>query len=268
MPSGSEVRSRREVTIHPSAIVHPEAQLGEGVEIGPFAIVDANVQIGDRTVIGPRATVEGHTIIGDDNEIYTGAVVGSKTQDKKFDGGVSYLRIGHRNHIREYVTMNPGTKEGTETVVGDDNLFMAYSHIAHDCIVHNRTILANQATLAGHVILEDGVILGGLSAVHQFVTLGKLSLVGGCSKVVQDIPPYMIVDGHPAKASAINTVGMDRAEMTKEDKSSIKKVYKILFRTGQALKTSIAQIEEEVPQTEAVKEVLSFLSRAERGICK
>ncbi|MCB9799335.1 MAG: acyl-ACP--UDP-N-acetylglucosamine O-acyltransferase [Candidatus Omnitrophica bacterium] len=267
MRSGSEVRSRGQVEIHPTAIVHADAELGEGVKIGPFSIIEANVRIGDGTIVGARVTIEGYTTIGSDNEFYTGAVIGSRTQDKKFDGGISYLRIGNNNHIREYVTVNPGTKEGTETVIGSGNLLMAYSHVAHDCIVRDNAILANQATLAGHVIVEDKAIIGGLSAVHQFVRIGKLSLVGGCSKVVQDIPPFMMVDGHPAQGVNINSVGMDRSELSKDDKSHVKKAFKILFRSGLTLKSAIAKIENELPSTVCTQELITFLKKSERGIC-
>lgn len=268
MRSGSEIRSHRSVMIHPTAIVHDNAELGEGVEIGPYSIIEGDVKIGDRTRVGARVSIEGYTTLGCENEVFTGAVIGSRTQDKKFDGGVSYLRIGDRNKIREYVTINPGTKEGTETLIGNDNLLMAYSHVAHDCIVHNHTVLANQATLAGHVTVEDRAIIGGLSAVHQFVKIGQLVLVGGCSKVVQDIPPFMMVDGHPAHAYGINSVGLDRAEYSKEDKLLLKKAFKIIFKSKLILKSAIQQLEKEFAPTPVLKTLLDFLKASERGICR
>lgn len=253
--------------IHPSAIVHPDAVLGEGVEVGPWAMIAGTVKIGARTKVGPRVTIEGHTTIGEDNEIFTGAVVGSLTQDRKFDGGVSFLRIGDRNTIREYATLNPGTLNGTETVIGNDNLLMAYAHVAHDCTIHDGATLANNATLAGHVIVEDKAILGGLSAVHQFVRIGKLSITGGCSKVVQDIPPFMMVDGHPAQAFGINSVGLDRAGFSKEDKSAIKKAFKIIFKSGLILKNVIKQLQQEIPSSPSIQTIIDFLEKSERGIC-
>ena len=267
MRSGCEIRRGGCVKIHPTAIVHPDAVLGEGVEIGPWSIVEGTVKIGARTKVGPRVTIEGHTTLGEDNVIFTGAVVGSLTQDKKSDGGVSYLRIGDRNTIREYATLNPGTLNGTETVIGNDNLLMAYAHVAHDCIIHNGATLANNATLAGHVIVEDQAILGGLSAVHQFVRIGKLSITGGCSKVVQDIPPFMMVDGHPAKAFGINSVGLDRAGYSKEEKAAIKKAFKIIFKSGLILKNVIKQIQQEIPVSPSIQTILSFLGTSERSIC-
>ena len=268
MRSGSEIRSRGSVILHPTAIVDPEAELGEGVEVGPYSMIAGTVKIGSRTRIGARVSIEGHTALGEDNEIFTGAVIGSPTQDKKYDGGISYLRIGGRNKIREYVTINPGTKEGTETVIGDDNLIMAYAHVAHDCILKNATILANAATLAGHVVIEDRAIIGGLSAVHQFVRIGRLALIGGCSKVVQDVPPFVIADGHPARAFGINSVGLDRAGIPKEEKGILKKAFKIIFKSGFPLRKAIAQIEKECPATPALAVLLEFIRNSERGICR
>lgn len=268
MRGASEVRGRRSVIIHPTAIVHPEAEIGEDVQIGPFAIIEGTVKIGDRTVVGPRVSIEGHTTLGSDNEIFTGAVIGSRTQDKKFDGGTSYLRIGNQNKIREYVTINPGTKEGTATTIGDHNLLMAYCHVAHDCIIHNNAILANAATLAGHVIVEDRAIIGGLSAVHQFVRLGRLAIVGGCSKVVQDVPPYIMSDGHPARAYGINSVGLDRAGYGSEDKARLKKAFRIVFRSGLTMKNAIARLEEELMPCPTIGVLLEFLKQSDRGICR
>ena len=268
MRSTSEVRSRRSVVIHPTAIVHPDAELGEGVKVGPFALIAETVKVGDRTVVGARVSLEGHTTIGADNEIFTGAVIGSVTQDKKYDGGTSYLKIGDGNKIREYVTINPGTKDGTCTVIGNQNLLMAYSHVAHDCVLGNHTVLANQATLAGHVVVEDGAIIGGLSAVHQFARIGKLSIIGGCSKVVQDVPPFMMVDGHPARAYGINSVGMDRAGYSGDDKSLMKKAFRIVFKSRLTLKNAMVRLEEELPPTPTRDILLHFLKASDRGICR
>lgn len=256
------------VLIHPTAIVDPEAELDSGVEVGPFSIITGGVRIGKGTRVGARVTVEGHTVIGSECEIFTGAVIGSVTQDKKYKGGKSYLSIGDRNKIREYVTINPGTAEGTETRIGNDNLIMAYAHIAHDCSVAHFTTLANNATLAGHVQIDDRAILGGLSAVHQYVRIGTLAIVGGCSKVVQDIPPFTLVDGHPARAYGLNGVGLERADLPPEERRLLKKAFKILFRSGLALKNAVHRIEDELPNTPAVTTLLEFLRNSERGICK
>lgn len=268
MRSGSEVRGSRSLTLHPTAIVHPDAELSEGVEVGPYACIAGTVKIGPRTVIGTRVTLEGHTTIGADNEIFTGAVLGSVTQDKKYEGGVSYLRIGERNKIREYVTINPGTKAGSETIIGDDNLLMAYAHVAHDCVIKNQAVLANVATLAGYVVVEDRAVIGGLSAVHQFVRVGKLALIGGCSKVVQDVPPFMIADGHPARAFGVNSVGLDRCKVSKPDKTHLKKAFKIIFKSGLSLKKAIITLEKEFPPSDLLHELIEFLKTSERGICR
>lgn len=254
--------------IHPTAIVHPDAKLGAGVEVGPYSIIEGTVQIGEGTKIDSHVVIKGYTVIGRENEIFTGAVIGSLTQDKKYKGDVTYLKIGDRNKIREYVTINPGTGAGTETVIGNDNLLMAYAHIAHDCILGNNVTLANNGTLAGHVIVEDRAIVGGLSAVHQFVRIGYLCIVGGCSKVVQDIPPFMMVDGHPAKAYGLNSIGMDRAKIAKADKLNLKKAFKILFRSKLSFSSAKARIKKEVPKCPSVDILLEFLLKSERGICK
>jgi UDP-N-acetylglucosamine acyltransferase len=256
-----------ETLIHPTAIIHPQAELGQDVVVGPYSIIEANVKIGDGTRIGPRVTVEGYTTLGRNNEVFTGAVIGSLTQDKKFTGGKTFLKIGDNNKIREYVTINPGTQDGTETVIGNDNLIMAYAHVAHDCIIGNKTTLANGATLAGHVVIEDRAILGGLCGVHQFVRIGYLAIVGGCSKAVQDIPPFMMVDGHPAKAYGLNTIGLDRAEVPSKEKLILKKAFKILFRSGWSVKSAIKQMENEFPPSPTISTLLEFLRKSERGIC-
>lgn len=268
MRSASQVRNRGCVTIHPTAIVHPDAELGDGVEVGPYAIIEANVRIGERTIIGPRVSIEGHTTIGSDNEFFTGAVIGSITQDKKYDGGISYLEIGSHNKIREYVTINPGTITGTKTVIGSHNLLMAYSHVAHDCVIHDHVIIANQGTLAGHVIVESGAIVGGLSAVHQFVRIGRLAIIGGCSKVVQDVPPFTMADGHPASARGINSVGMERADYSKESKSQIKKAFRVVFKATLTLKNAIKELEENFEKTPQLDLLVEFLKTSERGICR
>jgi UDP-N-acetylglucosamine acyltransferase len=227
-----------------------------------------NVRIDAGTKIGAHAVIDGYTSIGKENTIFTGAVIGSITQDKKYRGGKTYLKIGDRNNIREYVTINPGTNDGSSTVIGDDNLLMAYSHIAHDCVVKNFTVLANVATLAGYVTIEDRAVVGGLSAVHQFVRIGKLAIVGGCSKVVQDIPPFIMVDGHPAKAFGLNSVGLERSGISKEERLEIKRAFKIIFRSKLSLSNATKKIEVELKQDPAIIDVVTFLKSSERGICK
>ena len=257
-----------QVQIHATAIVHPKAQLTGGVEIGPYSIIGEHVTIGSGTRIGAHAVIDGYTTLGKENVIFTGAVLGSITQDKKYRGGETYLKIGDRNNIREYVTVNPGTEDGSSTVIGNDNLLMAYSHVAHDCVVMNQTVLANVATLAGYVTVEDKAVVGGLSAVHQFVRVGKLAIVGGCSKVVQDIPSFMMVDGHPAKAFGLNSVGLERNGVSKEERLELKRAFKIIFRSKLSLSHAIRKIDADLKRLPAIVDLVTFLKSSERGICK
>ena len=254
--------------IHPTAIVDKNAKLADDIEVGPYAIIGPNVEAAKGNVIGARATVEGYTTLGEGNRIFTGAVIGSIPQDLKYKGKKSFLKIGKNNIIREYVTMNPGTEDGTVTSVGDANLFMAYSHVAHDCKIGNNCIIANIGTLAGHVTLEDRVVLGGLAAVHQFTRVGKMAIIGGCSKVVQDIPPFSTCDGNPARVYGLNLVGVRRAGMPQKAQRELKKAFKILFHSGLALKNSIKKVKKEIEFVEEVKYLLNFLKNSERGICR
>ena len=248
------------VTIHPTAIVDERAELGVGVEVGPYTVIGPDVKIGDHTRLGARVTIEGYTTVGADCELFTGAVIGSVTQDKKYKGGKTYLRIGDDNKIREYVTINPGTAEGTQTVIGHHNLIMAYAHVAHDCQVGNDVTLANAATLAGHVVISDHAIIGGLSAVHQFGRIGTLAIVGGCSKVVQDVPPYMMVDGHPAKAYGLNVVGLERANFPREERALLKKAFKIVFRSRLSMKGVINTWKSSCHRAQPLRPSLNFSS--------
>ena len=245
--------------IHPTAVVNPEAELGESVVIGPFSVIEAHVVIGEGTKIGARVSIEGHTTIGKENEIFTGAVVGSVTQDRKYSGGITYLRIGDRNKIREFVTINPGTEDNTETIIGNDNLIMAYAHVAHDCVLHDHVTIANAGTLAGHVEVEDYAIVGGLCGIHQFVRIGSLSIVGGNSKVVQDVPPYMMVDGHPTKAYGLNSVGLERANVPSDERAALKRAFKVIYRSGLTTKSAIEQLREESIRSDYVARLVKFI---------
>nr|MBU1328269.1 acyl-ACP--UDP-N-acetylglucosamine O-acyltransferase [Candidatus Omnitrophota bacterium] len=254
--------------IHPTAIVDKKAKLADDIEVGPYAIIGPNVEIAKGAIVGPRTTVEGYTIIGEGTRIFTSAVIGSAPQDLKYKGKKTFLKIGKKNIIREYVTMNPGTEEGTSTSVGDENLFMAYSHVAHNCRVGNNCVIANAGTLAGHVTLEDKVVLGGFAGVHQFTRVGKMAIIGGCSKVVQDIPPFSTCDGNPARVYGLNLVGVRRACMSQKVQRELKKAFKILFHSGLVLKNGIEKVKKEIELVEEVKYLLDFLKNSERGICR
>lgn len=254
--------------IHPTAIVDTKAKLADDVEVGPYAIIGPHVEIKKASKIGVHAVIDGYTTIGEDCRIFTGACVGTIPQDLKYKGGKSFLKIGNGNIIREYVTINPGTKEGGVTSIGAGNLLMAYSHVAHDCIVGNGCIIANSGTLAGHVELEDKVVMGGLAAIHQFVRVGKLSIVGGCSKVVQDIPPFSTCDGHPAKVYGLNLVGLRRANISKDAQAALKKSFKILFHSGLSFRNVVDRVYQEAGHFEEVDYLIDFIKSSKRGMCR
>ncbi len=256
--------------IHSTAIVAAGAELDSSVEVGPYAVIGEHVRIGAGTTVGPHAVIEGRTEIGCDNRIFQFASVGAIPQDLKFSGEVSYLKIGDRNTIREFVTIHLGTKDGGGiTTIGNDNLFMAYTHVAHDCIVRNHAVLANAATLAGHVELGDYVILGGLSAVHQFARIGCHVMASGGSMIAQDVAPYSIVQGDRAKTVGLNLVGLKRRGFGREALSNIKNMYKLVFRSNLKLEEAIRQIEEQFDTSaDEVATYLDFLRNSERGLAR
>jgi UDP-N-acetylglucosamine acyltransferase len=212
--------------------------------------------------------IEGNTTIGKNCELFTGAVVGSRPQDLKYKGEKVYLEVGDNNIIREYCTLNPGTEEGGKTIVGNGNLIMAYSHVAHDCRVGSNCVLANGSTLAGHVTIEDRSVIGGLVAIHQFVRVGKLSIIGGCSKVVQDIPPFSTCDGHPAVVFGLNLIGLRRNNVSRESISKLDDAYRVLFSSGLSIKHGLEKVKKEVELTTEVAYLIEFISKTERGIAR
>ncbi|MDD5691667.1 MAG: acyl-ACP--UDP-N-acetylglucosamine O-acyltransferase [Candidatus Omnitrophica bacterium] len=254
--------------IHPSSIVSPKAKLADSVSVGAFSVISDNVVIGADTKIGSHCVIEGNTTIGKGCEIFTGAVVGSRPQDLKFKGEKVFLEIGDNNIIREYCTLNPGTQDGGKTVVGGNNLLMAYSHIAHDCVVGNGCVLANNCTLAGHVTIEDKAVVGGIVAIHQFVRIGKLSIIGGCSKVVQDIPPFSTCDGHPARVYGLNLIGLRRNGISNDSIRKIDQAFKIFFNSGLSLKHALEKAEKETEKTEEILYLVNFARSSERGISR
>lgn len=256
------------MSIHKTAIVNPKAELADNVSVGPYAIISEKVKVGSGTKIGAHCVIDSYTTIGKDCQIFSAATVGSISQDKKFKGAKSFLEIGDNNIIREYVTINRSSEEGARTIIGNGNLFMAYSHIAHDCRVGNQVVIANCGTLAGYVIMEDGAILGGLSAVHQFVRIGELSIIGGCSKVVQDVIPYSMVDGHPAKTYGVNSLGLERAGISDEVKDNLKKAFKILFSMKLNTKNALKKIEKEISPSREISYLINFIKSSHRGISR
>ncbi|RME37013.1 MAG: acyl-ACP--UDP-N-acetylglucosamine O-acyltransferase [Deltaproteobacteria bacterium] len=255
--------------IHPTAQVHPGAELADDVEVGPYAVIGEHVRIGSGTRIGAHAVIDNYTEIGCDNHIYQFASVGAEPQDLKFAGEESWLRIGDRNRIREFATLHRGTADGGgETVVGSDCLFMAYSHVAHDCRVGNHVILANGATLAGHVIVEDFAILGGLSAVHQFTRIGCHVMISGGSMVAQDIVPYAMAQGDRAKIAGINLIGLKRRGFSEQALRNIKTAYKVVFRSNLRLEEALAQLEADLGDQEEIRRFIDFIKGSERGLTR
>jgi UDP-N-acetylglucosamine acyltransferase len=251
--------------IHPTAIVHPDAILGENVEIGEYAYVGAGVRLGNNCRLHHHATVDGNSEIGDDNEFFPYCCVGLKSQDKKYAGGKPGLKVGTRNVFREFCTVHAATNDGDYTIVGSDNLFLAYTHIAHDCVVGSHVVFSNNGTLAGHVTVEDHVILGGLSAVHQFCRLGAYAMIGGCSKIVQDVPPYTIADGNPAVLRSVNKVGMERAGFSAEQIREVRNLYRLFFRSN----LTRGQINENLPELIAGglgEHFCRFIQESKRGV--
>lgn len=243
------------MNIHPTAVIHKSANIGDDVSIGAG------------TVVGAFCNIEGWTTIGKNCRIFTGAAIGAFPQDLKYKGEKTELIIGDNNIIREYVTINLATAGGGgKTIVGNGNLIMAYAHIAHDCVVGNGTIIANAGTLAGHVTIEDKAIVGGLSAIHQFVRVGTLSIIGGCSKVVQDVLPYSTCDGHPARHYGLNLEGLKRANISSRAKRSLKQAFKLLLKSGLTIPHALESIKKEIPHCPEVSYLVEFVKNSNRGI--
>lgn len=251
--------------IHPTAIVDPKAELGADVEVGPHAIVEANVRVGEGTTIGANAWLTGWTEIGRANQVHFGAVVGHLPQDTAFSGGVTRVRIGDRNIIREYATIHRGTKEGTETVLGSDNFLMATAHVAHNCRVGDRCVIANGVLLAGYVELGDRAFVSGNVVVHQFVRIGRLAMIGGNARVSKDVPPFALVEGNSI-VRAMNVVGMRRAGMSSEARTRVKDAYRTLYRRGLAWDAALARLTAEADLPE-LREIVAFLADSKRGLC-
>jgi len=253
--------------IHPTALVSPKAYIHDEIEIGPYSIIEENVIIHRGCKIGPHVHIQGYTEIGAGCSVFTGAVIGSMTQDLKYKGEKTYLKVGKNNTVREFVTMNAGTSDGESTVVGNNNLIMAYVHIAHNCIIGDNVIIANAGTLAGHVIIEDFAIIGGLVGIHQFCRVGRHSITGGCSKISKDIIPFVMADGYPAVPYGINRVGLKRRKFTAAKIAHIEDIYKKLFRSGLNVSDALQDIKK-MEKSEELTQIVEFIKKSERGIAK
>jgi UDP-N-acetylglucosamine acyltransferase len=254
--------------IHPTAIVAPGAVLGDGVSVGPFCTVGPRVTIGAGTRLVSHVVLDGALSLGRNCEVFPFASLGLRTQDKKHDGSMARTQIGDDCVIREYVTVNAATYEAGLTRVGDRTLIMAYCHVAHDCDVGNDVVMANAATLAGHVVVEDFAIIGGLTGVHQFVRVGRMSITGGCSKIGQDVPPYTMADGNPLQIHGLNVVGLRRRGIPSEEQNRLKEMFRILYRMDLATNQAVERILETHPFEGVVAEMVSFIRCSDRGITK
>jgi UDP-N-acetylglucosamine acyltransferase len=252
--------------IHPSAVIESGAEIGEDVEIGPFCYIGSEVRIGARTVIQHHATLEGFTELGEENQVFPYACLGGKTHDLKYRGGRAGLRIGHRNVFREYVTAHLATNDAEFTVLGDDNVILAYSHIAHDCQVGNRLVMSSHSALGGHVVTMDHCNIGWGVGVHQFCRIGSFAMVGACSKVVQDVPPFLIADGNPAVIRSFKKVGLERARFTSEQIDAVKFAFKTLYREGLNRSQAMAKLLADPRGSSAeVQAFVQFADKSERG---
>ncbi|MFC1566583.1 acyl-ACP--UDP-N-acetylglucosamine O-acyltransferase [bacterium] len=256
------------MNIHKTALVNPDAVLGEGVEIGANTIIGGKVNIGTGVKIGANVVIDAAVEIGDNCQIFTGAVIGTNPQDLKFKGEDTKVVIGKNTVIREYVTINKGTTSTGETHIGEHCLLMAYVHVAHDCVLGNEAILANAVTLAGHVVVEDKAIIGGLTPVHQFVRIGTMAIVGGGSRVSKDIPPYCKAAGTPIRMFGLNTVGLQRNDFPQTTRNSLKNAYKTVFRSKLNTTQAVKQLEKNTDISDEVKYFITFIKESERGICK
>lgn len=256
--------------IHPTALVDPKAEIGGNVEIGPYSVIEKGVSIGEGTKIGPHVVIREGTQIGRGCQIFQFSSIGEAPQATAYRGEPTLLQIGDHNIVREFVTLHRGTvKGGGKTVLGNQNFIMAYSHIAHDCQVGNHVVMANGATLAGHILIEDHAIIGGLSAIHQFCRVGTHAIISGLTGISQDVPPYMMAAGDRAKLYGLNAVGLKRHQFSEQEIKALKKAYRIIFRSGLSLEKAMKAVtEDDIFQLPRVQHLLQFIQHSKRGICR
>ena len=254
--------------VHAAAFVDPAAELGVGVEIGPGTLVGAEVRIGDRTRVGAHALLTGWTRIGADCVLHHGAVLGSPPQDLKFSGGRTGLVVGDRTVVREYVTANVATQPDGVTRIGSDSLLMAYSHVAHDCVVQDHVVIANAVQLAGFVTIEDWAIVGGGTVVHQFVRIGRHAIIGGGSRIPQDVAPFVVTAGSPPRNAGINRIGLERRGFPPETRTALEQAYKVLFRDGLTVTAAVARLRESLADVPEVEHLARFAESSARGLTR
>ena len=254
--------------IHPTAIVDAKVEIGAGTIIGPYCIIGAEVVLGPNCWLQHHVTLAGPMRAGAGNKFYAYCSIGQQTQDLKYQGEPTYLEIGDDNTFREFVTVNRSTTSEGKTRVGNGGNFLAYSHIGHDCTVGNGVVFSNNGTLAGHVQVGDYAVMGGLTAVHQFCRIGRFAITGGCSKIVQDVPPFMIADGNPAEIRGVNLVGLERKGFPAEDVKLIKEAFRIIYRSKYNTAQAIEAIRKELAPSEAVEQIVEFIEKSQRGITR
>jgi len=257
-----------DVQIHPTAVVDSRAEIGAGTVIGPYSIIGPDVIVGSECWLQHHVTLCGPMRAGAGNKFYAYCSIGQQSQDLKYRGEPTYLEVGQENTFREFVTVNRSTTSEGKTQIGDRGHFLAYSHIGHDCMVGNEVVFSNNGTLAGHVQVHDNAVMGGLTAVHQFYRIGRFAIIGGCSKIVQDVPPFMIADGNTAKIRGINLVGMERKGVAPETVKLIKEAFRIIYRSKYNTRQAIDAIRSEVPTTEEIALIIDFIETSERGIIR
>jgi UDP-N-acetylglucosamine acyltransferase len=260
--------SRASAAIHPTATVDPGAELGEGVEIGACCRIGPEVSIGAGTRLEPYVIIDGATTIGRDCRLHSYAVIGTEPQDVKYDGKPSSVRIGDRNILREFVTVNRASDEGGTTVVGSDNFLMTYVHIAHNCVIGDNVVIANAVNMAGYVVIEDYAFIGGVTPIHQFVKIGRHSIIGGGCRVPKDVPPFVMVAGVPLRCFGLNVVGLRRRGFSREAQLNLKRAYRILFRSGLNTHQALERIEAELEPITEIKQLVTFVRESTRGIVR
>ena len=254
--------------IHPTAIVDPGVEIGMGTVVGPYCIVGANVVLGADCWLQHHVTLCGPMRAGTGNKFYAYCSIGQQTQDLKYQGEPTYLEIGDENTFREFVTVNRGTSSDGRTRIGNRGTFLAYSHVGHDCTVGDDVVFSNNGTLAGHVQVGHHAVMGGLTAVHQFCRIGRFAITGGCSKIVQDVPPFMIADGNPVQIRGINLVGLERKQFPAESVKLIKEAFRLIYRAKLNTRQAIEAIRKELPETAEIRELLTFIEASDRGITR
>jgi len=257
-----------EPQIHPTAIVDGKAAIGSGTVIGPYCIIGPDVVLGADCWLQHHVTLAGPTTAGARNKFYAYCSIGQQTQDLKYVGEPTYLEIGDENTFREFVTVNRSTTAEGKTRIGNCGNFLAYSHVGHDCTVGDSVVFSNNGTLAGHVQVGDHAIMGGLTAVHQFCRLGRYAITGGCSKIVQDVPPFMIADGNPAKVRGINVVGLERSGFKPETVKMIKEAFRLIYRSKYNTRQAVEAIQQELPGNAEISQIVEFIQTSERGIIR